>query len=372
MTRNQESVSLSTRLDPTPRSTPRRRAARGSHERVVIDAILDEALVCHLAVSLPDGPRVLPTAHVRIGDRLYLHGARANHLLGAALGAPSSIAVTLLDGLVFSREAFHHSMNYRCVVLFGRAEEVRDPAEKLAALRALVEHTAPGRYAEVIPPTPEQLAGTLVLAFPIEEGSAKVRNGPPIDPAELADGGHWGGVLPLALQAGTPRSDGLDSVPPELAASVRTRARELGLGSRTPHERRHGELLISTDPQRLDLAQIHQFLSHDSYWAQGVSEEAVRRSCAEALCFGVYRGTQQLAFARVVSDFSRIAYLGDVFVREDERARGLGKLLVAEILAHPELARVERWLLGTRDAHSLYTRFGFVEAPAGRYMVRRP
>jgi GNAT superfamily N-acetyltransferase len=235
-----------------------------------------------------------------------------------------------------------------------------------------VEHTAPGRYAEVISPTPEQIAATLVLAFPIAEGSAKVRSGPPIDPAELAEGGRWGGVLPLALQAGTPRSDGLDSVPPELAASVRTRARGLGLGPRTPYERREGELLISTDPRRLDLAQIHQFLCHHSYWAQGVSEEAVRRSCAEALCFGVYRGTQQLAFARVVSDFSRIAYLGDVFVREAERGQGLGKLLVAEILAHPELARVERWLLGTRDAHRLYTRFGFVEAPAGRYMAASP
>jgi nitroimidazol reductase NimA-like FMN-containing flavoprotein (pyridoxamine 5'-phosphate oxidase superfamily)/GNAT superfamily N-acetyltransferase len=372
MTRNQESVSSPAGLTPTPRSTPKRRAARGSHERLLIDAILDEALVCHVAVSLPDGPHVLPTAHVRVGDRVYLHGARANHLLRAALGAPTTLAVTLIDGIVFSRESFHHSMNYRSVVLFGTASEVADLDEKLTALRALVEHIAPGRYAEALPPKPEEVAATLVLSFPIEEGSAKVRTGMPIDQASQANQGIWAGVLPLALQAGSPQPDSLDAVAPPLAASVRERAVAFGLGKRAPYERSlERDLVLSTDPARLDLTLVHQFLSLDSYWAQGVSEDAVRRSCTESLCFGLYRGRQQLAFARVITDFARIAYLGDVFVIESERASGLGKLLVSELLQHPDIERVERWILGTRDAHSLYARHGFVPVPEARYMVRR-
>jgi nitroimidazol reductase NimA-like FMN-containing flavoprotein (pyridoxamine 5'-phosphate oxidase superfamily)/GNAT superfamily N-acetyltransferase len=372
MTRNQENAPPAVTLTPTERSTPRRRAARGSHERLLIDAILDEALVCHLGVSLEDGPHVLPTAHVRCGDRVYVHGARKNHLLAAAAqGIPATLTVTLIDGLVFSREAFHHSMNYRSVVLFGRASEVHDPGEKLSALRALVERTAPGRFDEVIAPTPEELASTLVLAFPIQEGSAKVRSGPPNDGAATAGRGIWAGVVPLALRAGVPVADALDAVAPPLSSAVRARTQALGLGPRAPYERPIGELLVSTDPGRLDHALVHRFLSDESYWASGVSAPDVRASCDQALCFGVYRGREQLAFARVITDFVRIAYLGDVFVVAEARGQGLSKRLVAEILAHPDLAGVERWLLGTRDAHGLYTRFGFVEAPAGRYMVRR-
>jgi GNAT superfamily N-acetyltransferase len=160
-------------------------------------------------------------------------------------------------------------------------------------------------------------------------------------------------------------------VAPPLSSAVRARTQALGLGPRAPYERPIGELLVSTDPGRLDHALVHRFLSDESYWASGVSAPDVRASCDQALCFGVYRGREQLAFARVITDFVRIAYLGDVFVVAEARGQGLSKRLVAEILAHPDLAGVERWLLGTRDAHGLYTRFGFVEAPAGRYMVRR-
>jgi uncharacterized protein len=371
MTRNQENASLPVKLTPTARSTPRRRAARGSHERLLIDAILDEALVCHLGIALDDGPHVLPTAHVRCGDCVYVHGARKNHLLSAAAeGISATLSVTLIDGLVFSREAFHHSMNYRSVVLFGRASEVRDPEQKLVALRALVERTAPGRFDEVIAPSAEELEATLVLAFPILEGSAKVRSGPPNDGPTLAGREIWAGVVPLQLSAGVPVADSLDPVAPPLSRAVAGRAQALGLGARTPYERQIGELLISTDPGRLDHALVHRFLAQESYWASGVSAPDVRASCDQALCFGVYRGKQQLAFARVITDFIRFGYLGDVFVVAEARGQGLSKLLVAEILAHPALARVERWLLGTRDAHTLYARFGFVEVPAGRYMVR--
>jgi nitroimidazol reductase NimA-like FMN-containing flavoprotein (pyridoxamine 5'-phosphate oxidase superfamily)/GNAT superfamily N-acetyltransferase len=360
------------RLDPTPRTTHRRRAARGSHERALIEAVLDEALVCQVAVIFADGPRLLPTAHVRVGEHVYLHGARGNQLLGAlASGAEACLSVTLLDGLVFSREAFHHTMNYRSVALFGRAAEVFDESEKRAALRALVEHMAPGRWDEVIHPTAEQLAATLVVRFPIVEGSAKVRSGPPADSAQLAGTAIWAGELPLHYTASAPRADRLDS--PSLApqTAVYERARALGLGVRAPCERRLGALLLSTDPARLDVGLVHRFLAEQSYWARGVSEQALRVSLRESLCFGVYDGDAQLAFARVVTDFARFAYLADVFVVPEARGRGLGKLLVQQVLEHSDLRAVERWLLGTADAHGLYARFGFVPAPEGRYMVRR-
>jgi GNAT superfamily N-acetyltransferase len=138
-----------------------------------------------------------------------------------------------------------------------------------------------------------------------------------------------------------------------------------------PYEARTGGVQLSTDRARLDIALIHRFLSQESYWARGVTEDALRTAFSNALCFGLYRGDAQIGFARVVTDVSRIAYLGDVFVVAGERGAGLGKWLVARILEHPDLVRVERWLLGTADAHDLYERFGFVRAPADRYMVRR-
>lgn len=365
-----ETLDPAARLRPTPRTAHRRRAARGSHERALIESILDEALVCQVAVSLADGPRVLPTAHVRLGAFVYLHGARGNHLLGAlAAGVDACLSATLLDGLVFSREAFHHSMNYRSVVLFGRGEEVREGDEKRAALRALVERMAPGRWDEVVQPSAEQLAATLVVRFPIVEGSAKVRSGPPRDPPELAALDIWAGELPLHYAAAAPRSDRLDGLP--LAPGSAVRARALDLGQRAPRDVRVGELLISSDPARIDVGLVHRFLAQESYWARGVSEQALRASLRESVCFGLYRGGAQLGFARVVTDFARFAYLADVFVVPEARGRGLGKLLVAHVLEHAELRGVERWLLGTADAHGLYARFGFSPLPEGRYMVRR-
>ncbi len=394
MSQSQQPPDAPALLTPTPRTSHRRRAARGSHERALIEAILDEALVCQIAVSLPDGPHVLPTAHVRIGDFLYFHGARQNQLLVAALAGPACVSVTLLDGLVFSREAFHHSMNYRSVVLFGQASEVSEAAEKERALRALIERAAPGRWQEVIAPSAAELAATLVLRFPIQEGSAKVRSGPPLDPVHEAGRGIWAGVLPLRLVAGAPRVDALDEVPPQLSAAVAARGAGLSFDAespaqaseaalRVPYERAlevpelsaalatDAPLLLSTDRARIDVPRVHGFLCNESYWAAGLSEATFRRACAASLCFGVYQGREQLAFARVVSDFVRFAYLADVFVHAPVRGRGLGKALVCEILQHPQLAQIETWLLGTRDAHGLYARFGFQRMPEGRYMARR-
>jgi len=195
-------------LPPTPRTTLRRHPERGTHDRAAIDAILDEALVCHVAFVDAGEPCVLPTTFARVGDAIYLHGAVSNRMLAALLsGGRACLAATLLDGLVLARSAMHHSMNYRSVVLFGIARSVDDPAEKRAALDAIVEHAAPGRMAVVRPPSPAELAATRVVAFPIEEASAKIRRGPPVDAPEDYGRPCWAGVIPLRLAAGAPEPD---------------------------------------------------------------------------------------------------------------------------------------------------------------------
>jgi nitroimidazol reductase NimA-like FMN-containing flavoprotein (pyridoxamine 5'-phosphate oxidase superfamily) len=193
---------------PSERTRVRRRAERGRYDRATVHAILDEGLVCHVGFAIDGQPFVIPTAHARDGETLYLHGSPASRMLrNLSEGVPVCVTVTLLDGVVLARSAFHHSMNYRSVVLLGTATEVDDPAEKRAAFRALVEHVAPGRYAAVRPPTDYEVTGTLVLRLPIDEGSAKVRTGPPID--DEADYGLpvWAGVIPLALRTGAPIPD---------------------------------------------------------------------------------------------------------------------------------------------------------------------
>lgn len=358
-------------LAVTQRTAFKRKPQRGSHERAALDAILDEALVCHVGVVIDGTPRVLPTAHVRLGDALYVHGSRKNRLMTSMIGQPVAVTVTLLDGLVMSRTAFHHSMNYRSAVIYGEGVDVLDVAEKRAALHALVEHIAAGRSTEARPPTASELAATLVVRVPIEEGSVKARTGAAIDDDETLGDDCWAGVIPLKLMALSPLRDDKLSHGQLISSSVAARARELGVGARVPYERQIGEVLISTDPERVDFATVHAFLRDESYWARGVSEAALRTAFSHALCFGVYRGGEQLGFARVVTDFSRIAYLGDVFITAQARGQGLGKRLVETVLAHPDLRSIERWLLGTHDAHELYTRFGFTRAESGRYMVRR-
>lgn len=214
--RNSRAVSAGTGHDDrvpstlavTDRTRLRRKAERGAHDRATIDAILDEALVCHVGFAIDGRPVVIPTAFGRIGSDLYLHGAVGNHALRTlAGGIEVCVTVTLLDGLVLARSAFHHSMNYRSVVLFGRAEPVTDDREKLDALLAVVDHMEPGRSAASRPPTPEELRATLVVRLPIVEGSAKVRTGGPVDDeADLALD-HWAGVIPLALVRGEPVAD---------------------------------------------------------------------------------------------------------------------------------------------------------------------
>jgi nitroimidazol reductase NimA-like FMN-containing flavoprotein (pyridoxamine 5'-phosphate oxidase superfamily) len=187
----------------------RRKRDRGSYDRQVIDAILDEALIAHLGIAEEDGqPLVIPTLHARRGDLVYCHGSVASRTLRAlAAGAPACLTVSLLDGLVLARSAMHHSANYRSAILVGKARSVSDHDEKHSALEAIVEHIVPGRWREVRPPTDKELAATSVLAIPIEEASAKVHGGPPVDDEEDYALGAWAGVIPLAIRTGAPEPD---------------------------------------------------------------------------------------------------------------------------------------------------------------------
>ena len=200
---------------PTARTTVRRLAERGVYERDVIDAILDEALICHVGLVRDGSPIVIPTIHARVGDTLYFHGAAGNRVLrNMKAGAEVCVVVTLLDGLVVARAAFHNSMNYRSVVVYGEPRLVDDPEEKRAALDAITDHVISGRSAEARPMNDQEIRATLVIAVPLDEASAKVRTGGPIDDDEDYDLPIWAGELPLTLTPGTPSDDGrvLDGV----------------------------------------------------------------------------------------------------------------------------------------------------------------
>lgn len=191
------------------RTRVRRHARRGAYDRPLIHAILDEALVCHVGFTDADGqPFVIPTIHGRIGDVLYIHGARSNRTMGGVTERDRwCVEVTLIDGLVLARSAFHHSMNYRSVVVFGSARAVTDDSEKIAALKAITNKVEAGRWQRCRPPTAEELRATRVVALSIDEASAKIRTGGPVDDEKDMALPHWAGVIPLHLVRGEPRPD---------------------------------------------------------------------------------------------------------------------------------------------------------------------
>ena len=193
---------------PTQRTTLHRRPNRASYDRAVVEAILDEAFFCHVGFVVDGQPYVIPTIHARVGDCVYIHGSAASRMLRSVReGIPVCVTVTILDGLVFARSAFHHSMNYRSVVILGTATEVVDPDEKNEVLKAIVEHVAPKRWDDVRWPNAQELKATSVLRLPLEEVSAKIRTGPPIDDEEDYQVPCWAGELPLRLVPQSPVPD---------------------------------------------------------------------------------------------------------------------------------------------------------------------
>jgi nitroimidazol reductase NimA-like FMN-containing flavoprotein (pyridoxamine 5'-phosphate oxidase superfamily) len=188
-------------VERTTRTTVRRLPKRADYSKEKIYQILDEGFVCHVGFVADGQPFVIPTAYGRIDDRLYIHGSAASRMLKAiSEGIEICVTVTLVDGLVLARSAFHHSMNYRSVVVFGKATVVEGFDEKVAALRAFTDHIVPNRWQAVRPPNESEVRVTTVLALPLNEASAKIRTGPPIDDEEDYELNVWAGVLPLRLQ----------------------------------------------------------------------------------------------------------------------------------------------------------------------------
>jgi nitroimidazol reductase NimA-like FMN-containing flavoprotein (pyridoxamine 5'-phosphate oxidase superfamily) len=201
---------------PSDRTTVKRLPKRAAYDRATVHAILDAGMVCHVGFLVDGQPCVIPTLYVRLGEHLYLHGSPASRMLQAIAGGGTvSVAVTLIDGLVLARSAFHHSVNYRSVVVFGTASLVEDAARKNEVLRGLSEHVIRGRWDEIRVPSAEELRRTMVVSIPIDEASAKVRTGSPLDDEEDYALPIWAGVLPLRTVAGEPIRDA--RCPPELA-----------------------------------------------------------------------------------------------------------------------------------------------------------
>jgi nitroimidazol reductase NimA-like FMN-containing flavoprotein (pyridoxamine 5'-phosphate oxidase superfamily) len=193
---------------PSPRMRVQRMPARADYERETIEAILDEGLIAHVGFAVEGEPYVIPTLHARVGERVYFHGSSASRTVRAlAAGAQMCLTVTLLDGLVLARSAVHHSVNYRSVVVLGQATAIEGPAEKMAAIEAFTERLIPGRWNEARPPTAKELKAIQVLSLPLDEASAKLRTGPPLDDEEDYALDTWAGVIPLETVTGTPVPD---------------------------------------------------------------------------------------------------------------------------------------------------------------------
>ena len=196
-----------TDLSPTERTRLRRVHQRGHYDRETIDAILDAGMICHVGYVIDGRPYVTPTICWREGDRVYWHGSSASRMLRKAEDAEVCLTVTHVDGLVLARSAFHHSANYRSVMLFGRAAKVTDPEDKTARLKTFVDQLYPGRWDDLRPMTGQELKATTILSIPIDEASAKVRSGPPVDDEEDYALDVWAGVVPVRTVIGAPEDD---------------------------------------------------------------------------------------------------------------------------------------------------------------------
>lgn len=193
---------------PSERVRVRRAPARADYDRATVDAILDEGLVAHLGFAVDGQPYVIPTLHARVGDEVYVHGSSASRMVKSlGSGLPACLTVTLVDGLVLARSAFNHSMNYRSAVVLATARLVEGDDERMAALEAFTERLVPGRWSECRPPSRQELKGTQLLALHLDESSAKVRAGGPVDETDDYALDHWAGVLPLRQVPGELQPD---------------------------------------------------------------------------------------------------------------------------------------------------------------------
>jgi len=302
-----------------------------------IQQILAEGYLAHVGYSEAEQTYVIPFSYhfdPAEPDWLYLHGSPVSHsLLALAQGIPACIEVTQLEGLVFSRSAKYHSMNYRSVVCFGRGQVVTDLARKREIFDAMIARYHPGRAVEADyeAPSEAQLRGSLMVAIQIEAASAKQRQGGPKGP--------------LDSQIFAPGQAGVVLLEP------RQEHWRPALWSQPPFQ-------ISTETARIEPEALYALLK-PTYWNQRLTPEGLLRRLKHSLCFGLYHAAELIGFARLVTDHDSFAYLADVVVDPHWRGQGLGSWLTACILEHPVMAQIRWCLLSTRDAHELYRKQGF-------------
>lgn len=317
------------------RSTLRQHPERACNE--AIQAILSEGYLAHVGYSEKDQTYIIPFSYQydpSEPDMIYLHGSHASHTLKyLATGVPACLEVTQMDGLVYSRSAKYHSMNYRSVVCFGQCEEITDLAFKRQMLDQMIGRYYPGRRADQdYDSAPEsQLKGTLVVGFKIAQASAKQRQGGPKGPNDQAFFAQGQcGVVPLK------------AVEPHWRPA---------LWSQAPFQ-------ISTEKSRIAPDKLYSLLK-PTYWNERLTPEGLLRRLENSLCFGLYHATELIGFARLVTDYDSFGYLADVIIASEWRGQGLGNWLVACVLEHPIMAQLRWCLLSTRDAHEIYRKQGF-------------
>lgn len=302
---------------------------RDVHEQAY--AILAAGRLAHVGFIDGEQPYVVPMSYQydrQEPESLYLHGALQSRALQiASSGAPLCIEVSLLDGLVYSRTALYHSMNYRSVMGFGRGEWIEDQATKDRILAEMVQRYFPGRKsgADYAPPPAEHLQATGMVRVNLHQVTAKARTGGPKGPEDQSSGPGTAGVIPTS-----------------------------GCGL-TFHQ---DAFTISTDPTQMDLAAIHTLL-RKTYWATELQLDQLQIAVEHSLCFGLFHQGRQIGFTRVVTDWVGFAYLADVVIDESYRGQDLGKWLMHTILNYPGLENMRRWLLKTMDAQPFYALFGF-------------
>jgi hypothetical protein len=365
---DKESV-MSEHLRPTERTKLRRLPKRGSFDRETIYRILDESYICHVGFVIDGQPFVIPTAYARVEDQLLIHGSSVSRMLRALAGEIEvCVTVTLLDGLVLARSAFHHSMNYRSVVVFGKASVVPDEAAKLDALRAFTEHIIRGRWADVRPPTPNELNATMVLRLPLTEASAKIRTGPPVDDDEDYELKVWAGELPLRLVVGAPLPD--PRLPGGIIPPEYLRQDEHGRNKSSIQVR----MAAPDDAARIASVLAESFVEHESaytpeaYAATVLDSEQVLSRLREGPVWVAVREGEVVGTVSAIPKGDAL-YIRGMAVLPQARGDQTGKLLLKSIESFAAGHGYGRLVLSTTPfldrAIRLYENFGFRRSNAG-------
>lgn len=358
---------MSQELDRTERTSLKRLPKRGVYDREVIYGILDEAFICHVGFVVDGQPFVIPTGYARVGDNLLIHGSAASRMLRAlAREIEVCVTVTLIDGLVLARSAFHHSVNYRSVLVFGKAAVVRDEQEKLKALEAFTEHIIQGRWQEVRWPHQNELRATTVLSLPLKEASAKIRTGPPIDDEEDYELSVWAGEIPLQLASGEPVRD------PRLPAQIALPSHVLNYTRSSKSEQHDTGISIRNalpdDAEQIASILLESFAEYESSYTQ--AGYAATTPTSEQLQSRFSEGPTWVAFLKdaMVGTVSAIQKGEDLYVRSmavlpAARGHRIGELLLKHVENFATTNGHKRLVLSTTPflarAIRLYENSGF-------------